>query len=80
MSCQSVSVRPLRAISVSIATVASVSPCAGTEVRWIASVSSAHRPRTYSFEVVPSSALPCTETCTHVPAGVSAFQDETSSV
>ena len=41
---------------------------------------SAQRPRTYSFDVVPSSAVPCIDTWIHVPGGVSAFHEATSSV
>ena len=42
--------------------------------------SSAQRPRTYHFEVLPSSATPCTEVSIHEPPGVWAFHDATSSV
>ena len=42
--------------------------------------SSAQRPRTYHFEVLPSSATPCTDVSIHEPPGVRAFHDATSSV
>jgi hypothetical protein len=69
---------------VSTATDPSVSPWAGTEVRWMspAAVSSPldHRPSTYHLVMVPRSVRPDIATSTQVPGGVVAFQDAISSV
>ncbi len=60
-------------------TVARSSRCPVTEVGWKVVSSSAQRPRTYHFDVVPSSATPCTDVSIQDPPGVCAFQEATSS-
>ena len=58
----------------------SASPCPPTDVRWMSPSPNAQRPIVYHLVVVPRSVVACMSIWIHVPAGVSAFQDDTSSV
>src|SRR5262245_39684755 len=72
-----VSVTPLAATNVSVATVPFASDWPPTEVRWIWLSSAAQRPITYHVVVVPAPVVPCRSTWTQLVPGVSAFQDAT---
>jgi hypothetical protein len=70
----------LRDTNVSIEIVPSASPWPPSKVRWMSASPEAQRPMTYHFVMLAALVVPRIWTCTQVPAGVSAFQDATSSV
>ena len=65
-------------MKVSIAMKPSPSPCSGMDVRWIVESPDAQMPRVYHFVVRPLPA-PLISTRIHVPSGVAAFHEATSS-
>jgi hypothetical protein len=65
--------------NVSVATVPFASPWPFTDVRWIVEVPNAQMPIVYHLVSADLAVCACIWTLSQLPAGVAAFQDETSS-